>query len=120
MVFYLTIYKRKFKNNLTTTPSGVVYLYIMHDKISEILIIAQEECAEVIQTISKIQRFGLGAEYLRNQDGLSNIDALTQEVGDLLVMVDLLIDNHVLSQNALQEAKQRKIIKLKKWSKIYE
>lgn len=91
-----------------------------NNKIQEILIIAQEECAEVIQTISKIQRFGLGATYLRKDDGLSNVDALHQEVGDLLAMIDLLIENDVLKIDRLQQAKEVKIAKLKKWSKIYE
>ena len=36
----------------------------MTDKVNEILDILQEECAEVIQSVSKCRRFGLDSVYL--------------------------------------------------------
>ena len=35
----------------------------MNDKIKETLIITQEECAEVIQAVSKVMRFGFDSCY---------------------------------------------------------
>lgn len=37
-----------------------------------------EECAEIIQAVSKIQRFGLHSDYA----GKTNLQMLTQEVAD--------------------------------------
>ena len=79
------------------------------DRLHEILVITQEEAAEVIQVISKCIRFGM--------DG--NKEKLTQEVGDLLCMVDLLLDQGVIDPLEVSNAKEIKAEKLKKWSKIY-
>ena len=89
------------------------------DKITEILVILQEECAEVTQAISKIHRFGLGHEHIGSGRGLTNTAILEEEVGDLLAMIDLLKDNGVLTEDGLERSKQAKFTKLKKWSKIY-
>jgi NTP pyrophosphatase (non-canonical NTP hydrolase) len=72
-------------------------------------VITQEEAAEVIQAISKCIRFGM--------DG--NKEKLTQEVGDLLCMVDLLITQEIINPMELLKAKEIKVKKLKKWSKVY-
>ena len=85
----------------------------------EILTITQEESAEVIQVISKIFRFGLGHEHVSSGRGITNTEKLSEEVGDLLAMIDLLIDEGILNVNRLQEHKQAKIEKLKIWSNIY-
>ena len=88
--------------------------------VQEILDITQEEAAEVIQVISKMKRFGIGASYLRDGDGKNNIDALNAEVGDLLVMIDLLMSYNILDPQKIKSAKTKKIEKLKVWSNIYE
>ena len=90
------------------------------ERQNEILTITQEECAEVIQVISKIFRFGLGHEHVSSHRGITNTEKLSEEVGDLLAMIDLLIDEGILNVNQLQEHKQSKIEKLKRWSNIYE
>ncbi|MEY3377004.1 MAG: hypothetical protein RL463_1314 [Bacteroidota bacterium] len=89
----------------------------MNDKVSEILVITQEECAEVIQEISKIFRFGIDNKH---KTGVVHREKLTEEVGDLLCMIDLLIEQGVLTKEGLDIAKQNKESKLKTWSKIYE
>jgi NTP pyrophosphatase (non-canonical NTP hydrolase) len=76
----------------------------------ETLVIAQEECAEVIQVISKIQRFGIDD---------ANRQKLTAEVGDLLCMVDLMIEQNLIDAD-LTPAIEAKRTKLKKWSSIFE
>lgn len=82
------------------------------DKIhNEILLILQEECAEVIQAISKVKRFGMG----------NNQEQLEQEVCDVLCMIDLAYERGILKSNT-QEVKDRiykKRERLKQYSSIY-
>ena len=90
----------------------------MNDKLSEIMNIAQEECAEVIQAISKCRRFGIDECHLTS--GKSNRENLTEEVGDLLCMIDLLIKCGAVDDHAVYTARAAKEEKLKKWSTIYD
>lgn len=78
---------------------------------TDTMIIAQEECAEVIQAISKIMRFGFDDKYKK----LTNRQRLSEEVGDLLCMIDLLIDKGVVVRDHVEDARVQKIKKLKKW-----
>ncbi len=89
----------------------------MQNKIQEILDILQEECGELIVSASKVRRFGLDNSY---KDGGTQREHLTQEAGDVMLMIDLLIERGVFTVEELNLAKQRKADKLKVWSKIYE
>jgi NTP pyrophosphatase (non-canonical NTP hydrolase) len=89
----------------------------MNEKQKEILVITQEECAEVIQEISKIFRFGIDDPH---RLGITHREKLETEIGDLLTMIDLLICNDVITAQGLENAKRFKVEKLKRWSKIYE
>ena len=80
----------------------------------EILTITQEECAEVIQVVSKGNRFGFDIEY----NGKTNRQKLTQEVGDVLCMIDLMVEKDILTAEGLEQAKKAKREKLKQWSRI--
>lgn len=90
----------------------------MSTKTNEIMDILQEECAEVIQAVSKCRRFGI--DNFKPGKPKSNRQHLEEELGDLLAMIDILIEDNVVSYNELIAAKAAKIEKLKKWSKIYE
>jgi len=90
----------------------------MKEQLREILLITQEECAEVTQAVSKCFRFGL--ENDKPGKPLTNAQHLEGEIGDLLAMVDLLKSYNVISEEGLNKAKQAKIEKLKVWSNIYE
>ena len=59
----------------------------MNDKIEEALGILQEECAEVIQDVSKCRRFGIDNVYLNGQG--TQRENLAKEVGDVLAMIDV-------------------------------
>jgi hypothetical protein len=89
---------------------------IIDDRDREILTIAQEEAAEVIQEISKIFRFGIDDMH---RDGMTHRERLTSEVGDLLCMIDLMIDSRLIDPAAIELAKQVKIQKLQRYSSIY-
>lgn len=82
------------------------------DKIhNEILLILQEECAEVIQAISKVKRFGMD----------NNQEQLEQEVCDVLCMIDLAYERGILKSDALKvkDRINKKRERLKKFSSIY-
>jgi NTP pyrophosphatase (non-canonical NTP hydrolase) len=90
----------------------------MNSKQKEVLLIAQEECAEVIQAISKIFRFGFDSKW--PIDGVNNRERLTEEVGDLLAMIKLLSDFDVIDLSNLEDLANKKLTKLKKWSNIFK
>ena len=85
-------------------------------KIQEILDILQEECGEVVTAVSKVRRFGLDNSH---KDNKSQRENLIQELGDVALMTQLLIDHGILTNEQLEQAKQRKADKLKIWSNIY-
>lgn len=89
----------------------------MDDKQREILVITQEECAEVIQEISKIFRFGITELH---KDGGSHREKLETEIGDLLCMINLLTSHGIIRPDAVSQAVNNKTTKLKQWSKIYD
>ena len=77
------------------------------NKLMESLGILQEECAEVIQAISKYRRFGE-----------NNRLSVEQEIGDMLCIVLLLEQQGFISEVGLELAVNRKLEKLKKFSNI--
>jgi len=90
----------------------------MNSKIQETLDILQEECAEVIVEISKCRRFGLDSYHY--QTGVKHSDMLEMEIGDVLAIIDILLEQKLINQDKLDAAKQTKKSKLKQWSKIYD
>ena len=87
---------------------------MINESNREILLITQEECAEVTQAISKVFRFGMDDEY----KGETNREHLEEEIGDLMCMIDLLIDSGMVSESAVMAAKNEKLNKLMQWSNI--
>ena len=90
----------------------------MNEQVQEILDILQEECGEVIVEVSKCRRFGLDSVHYKT--GELHQDMLTQELGDVLAMIRLLVESGVVSMDALEAAGERKIEMLRKWSNIFE
>ena len=87
-------------------------------KVNEILDILQEECAEVIQAISKCRRFGMENTYSKGTG--TQREHLIQELGDVTLLVELLKAHRVFTDAELYAAQVRKSQKLVEWSKIYE
>jgi len=92
----------------------------MNSKTEEALGILQEECAEVIVEVSKIRRFGLDTAHFRSDMQHTHRTMLEMEIGDVLALVDILLEQDVIEQSRLDQYKQNKKDKLRKWSKIYE
>lgn len=88
------------------------------NKQNEIMNILSEECAEVIQSISKCNRFGM--DNLKPGKPKTNREHLEDELGDVLAMIDIMLEHDIIQRNKLDEAKLNKFEKLKKWSTIYE
>ena len=87
----------------------------MNEIEKEVLLIAQEECAEVTQAISKVFRFGLDGKH----NGASNRERLTEEVGDLFCMIQLMIETGIINIDEVDRASANKKAKLQKWSNIF-
>ena len=90
----------------------------MIDREREILLIAQEECAEVIQAVSKCFRFGL--DNIKPGKPLTNRQHLAEELGDLQAMIDLCIQFNLVGSEQVSIAADNKISKLKIWSNIFK
>jgi len=94
------------------------YLRIdMDSQTKEVMDILQEECAEVIQAISKISRFGL--DNFKPGKPKTNREHLEEELGDLQAMVDILQELDIVSFSNIERAAEAKREKLKIWSNIF-
>ncbi len=83
------------------------------------LTILQEECAEVIQIVSKIFRFGAEDWHPDDLYKVSNKDRLVHELVDILAVVDLLKENGFLERmrddEQIKKLKEAKIKKIEKY-----
>ena len=82
----------------------------------EIMLIAQEECAEVVQAISKIFRFGVTDKY----NGQTNKERLEEELGDLVCMIEMMFKRGIVDQDTVYSHALKKQDKLAKWSGVFE
>lgn len=90
----------------------------MNNKEHEVMNILSEECAEVVVAVSKCHRFGM--DNYKPGKPKTNREHLEEEIGDLLAMVDIMLDKGLITIEHLEAAKIAKIEKLKQWSTIYE
>ena len=86
-------------------------------QIQEALDILQEECAEAIVEVSKCRRFGMDSIHYKS--GVKHGTALEMELGDVLAMIDILVDQGVIDRDGLEVATENKKLKLQQWSTIY-
>ncbi len=77
------------------------------NKLQELMTITMEECGEVIQECSKSIRMG---DY--------NRDELKDELADLMCMIELMVENGIVSELELKNGAQLKRVKLMKWSDL--
>ena len=88
----------------------------MDTQTKEVMDILQEECAEVIQAVSKISRFGL--DNYKPGKPKTNREHLEEELGDMITMIDILHNMDIVSWTNIDRAAEAKREKLKKWSNI--
>mgnify|MGYP001411987613 FL=1 len=83
----------------------------INDKLdynTELMVITMEECGEMIEACSKA---------IRCEDYVDN-DKLIEEVGDVLCMIDIMVDKGLLSERDLNNRIQLKKMKLLKYSNL--
>lgn len=90
---------------------------LTNQKQQEILLITQEECAEVTQAISKCFRFGIDG--LKPGKPRTNREHLEEEAGDLLCMIQLMMEHGLLNESKVYAASLNKRTKLQTWSSIF-
>ena len=74
---------------------------------TELMVITMEECGELIEACSKAIR----CENYKD-------DRLTEEVGDVLYMIDLIIKQGLVTSEGISDRMEVKEKKLKKWSNL--
>lgn len=79
----------------------------------ELLEILIEECAEVQQRATKMLRFGV--EEVQPGQPLDNRTRLSEEVGDLMHMIDCCRDANLLSRDGIADGIKRKKTQLAKY-----
>lgn len=89
------------------------------DKIREALDLMQEECAEIIQVISKIRRFGLASHSPYDPDKRPNIHLLNDEIGDFELLKRYLRDYNIVSSEQINNRIIYKLPKLRKYTKLF-
>ena len=78
------------------------------NKTTELMIITMEECGEMIEACSKA---------IRCEDYVDN-DRLIEEVGDVLCMIDIMVNKGLLSERALNNRIETKKLKLLQYSNL--
>ena len=84
----------------------------LNDKMTwkqQLLVILMEECGELNQAASKVGRFGFDVE---------KVDELAKEAGDVLCMIDLMVEFGWVTQEQLDNRIPIKRNKLKIYSDI--
>ena len=85
-----------------------------HDKLNwrnELLVIASEEASEIVKVVSKILRYGMQPKDQK---------ALIEEIGDMQCMIDLIIENKLITKTEIKDRIKVKRNKLKKWSNLWQ
>ena len=80
------------------------------DAKTQLMVIMMEECGELIQACSKV---------LRKDDFIDNQN-LTEEIGDVYTMMEIMHDFDLFSWNDVDERVKVKRKKLSKWSNLIE
>lgn len=82
------------------------------NKLNELMSITAEECAELTQVCMKIVRFGMNNDYKPKRPWL------IEEAGDVLCMLNFMVENELVTWEELEERADYKRNKLMKWSKL--
>ncbi len=72
-----------------------------------------EECSEVVQAISKANRFGFDTKFESN---LTNAEKISYEIADLVAVYEMLVEHNIIPKydDKLKQLKKDKVINLYK------
>ena len=76
-------------------------------KLDELMVITMEECGELIQECSKA---------IRCQE--VDKDSLKEELSDVMCMLELMVENKIITRTELSNGANLKKMKLIKWSNL--
>ena len=80
-----------------------------------------EAALELSKVAHKTNRFGASDRNVLNPDGPTNIERLVNELNDLIAVVDMLVDEHVIPADWFSLSKQRekreKVIKFMEYAR---
>ena len=85
------------------------------NKVQQLMAITAEECGELTQVCMKIMRKYKKVKDIKND---KYRDLLVEELGDVQCMIELMIDNGVVSHKEIAERSNIKRDKLKVWSDL--
>jgi len=83
------------------------------NRLEELLVILQEECAEVSQVASKCIRFGLDNHH--PDYATSNKLRLEEELGDLFAIVKLIDELSPINMDYVEACANAKLLKVEKY-----
>ena len=84
------------------------------DKLEmNLLYILGEECSEVVQAISKANRFGFDTKF---ESDLTNAEKISYEIADLVAVYEMLVEHNIIPKydDKLKQLKKDKVINLYK------
>lgn len=90
------------------------------NKLQQLMCITMEECGELTQACSKAMRkFNKIREVNDNNlDAIATRQKLIEEAGDVMCMIELMIEHKLLTTDELRARINIKTNKLKKWSNL--
>lgn len=102
------------ENNKNTPVQKSYHNYILEETrrdriVNEVMIMAAEESGELVQRCMKVLRRGI-TEKSKND--------LLEEVGDVQCMIDLMIENDILTKEEIYARVEVKRDKLRQWSSL--
>ena len=86
------------------------------NKLQQLMIITAEECGELTQRCSKIVRKYSTSDQIEEDQRAK----LLEEAGDVLCMIELMVENGILTNEQLGDRVNVKRHKLKIWSDLIE
>lgn len=85
--------------------------------IQQLMSITSEECGELTQVCMKVMRKYTTLEEIQSD---KYKDQLIEEAGDVLCMIELMIEHGILTDKELRDRVEIKRNKLKTWSNLIE
>lgn len=84
------------------------------DTLQQLMVISAEECGELTQVCMKyMRRFNTIDEITKDMH-----NKLVEEAGDVLCMIELMVEHGLITNEELGKRVNEKRLKLSKWSKL--
>lgn len=81
----------------------------------EAIVLMAEECAEVVQAITKTLRHGFSSWNPFDPDRVPNRCLIAKEIGDVLAALDILVQEGVVAREEVELSRKDKLAKVGKY-----